>query len=983
MPRGFRILAGFLCLALFPVAAFAQASIAGTVKDASGAVLPGVTVEATSPALIEKVRTATTDGAGQYTIENLRPGAYDVTFTLPGFSTVKREGIELTGSFVATINIELRVGALEETITVTGETPVVDVQSVARQRVLSAETIDALPVNRMPAFIASLIPAVNVSTTDVGGSLGPVVTGGALTVHGSRSTDLATMANGLSLQSVQTGSAPQGVANMAQYSEMTVDTSSGDATVATGGVRMNMIPAEGGNTLHGSFTGAFASTGMQGSNFSTDLKNRGLAAPNQIKRIWDINPAVGGPLKRDKVWFFTTIRHTGAWNFVGVFPNQNAGNANSWTYVPNTSAGNEYSELNSKSAVGRITWQANRINKFNIGYDYTGVCQCNFASPTISPESAANTNYDPKHVVTIDWTSPVTNRLLLDASFMYYNLYRTADDPGSSPLIAVDEQSTGMRYRSRDFDNTNISIRKLYRFSLSYITGSHSFKTGFNDGPSSSSMETYLVGPPLTYRLNNGVPNQFTQYALPSIANADTDHDLGIFAQDKWTRGRLTLSGGIRFDYFATSFPEMHLAPTQYAPNRNITTPETDGVHWKDISPRSGMAFDVFGTGKTAFKIGLNRYVAGQALRGSGSTVLFGSALTPTNLLVNSVARSWTDSNRNFVVDCDIANLAAQNLAAAGGDVCGEGNATFGTNRPMAAYDPEILGGWQHRQYNWEFSTGVQHEILPRTSADVSYFRRWYGNFSVADNLATAPSDFSSFTFTAPADARLPGGGSYPVTALNVNPDKFGIVNNLNTFAKKYGKQTEMWHGVDLTMNVRPQGGLFFGGGLSTGRLTADNCEIVAKLPETTPLTPSAFCHVQEPWLTQFKAIASYIVPKIDVQASGTFQSVPGPPLQANFVVTNAVASASLGRPLSGGTNNVTVPILSPTELYGDRRNQIDLRLAKVFRLDRTRLTAGVDIANLTNANPVLTQSAAYATWLRPQSILTARFAKLSVQLNF
>jgi hypothetical protein len=566
---------------------------------------------------------------------------------------------------------------------------------------------------------------------------------------------------------------------------------------------------------------------------------------------------------------------------------------------------------------------------------------------------------------------------------MYYNLYRTADAPGSSTLIAVDEQSTGMRYRSRDFDNTNISIRKLYRFSLSYITGSHSLKTGFNDGPSSSSMETYLVGPPLTYRLNNGVPNQFTEYALPSIANGNTDHDLGLFVQDKWTRGRLTLSGGLRFDYFATSFPEMHLGPTLYAPNRNITTPKTQGVQWKDVSPRSGLAFDVFGTGKTAFKIGVNRYVAGQALRGSGGTVLFGSALTPTNLLVNNVARSWTDSNGNFVVDCDIANQAAQNLTAAGGDICGAGNATFGTNRPMAAYDPDILGGWQHRGYNWEFSTGIQQEILPRTSVDVSYFRRWYGNFAVADNLSTAPSDFTRFTFPAPVDPRLPGGGGYPVTALNVNPDKFGLVNNINTFAKKYGKQSEMWHGVDLTMNVRPQAGLFFGGGMSTGRLTTDNCEIVAKLPELTPLTPAAFCHVQEPWLWQFKAITSYILPKVDVQVSGTLQSVPGPALQANYVVTNAVASASLGRPLSGGANNVTVPILSPTQMYGERRNQIDLRLAKVFRFNGTRLTTGVDVANLTNANPVLTQSAAYATWLRPQSILTARFAKLSVQLNF
>jgi hypothetical protein len=979
MFRRVRILAGIACMTLLPAAAFAQASISGTVKDASGAVLPGVTVEAASPALIEKVRSVVSGGSGQYTIENLRPGAYSVTFTLPGFTTVKREGIELTGNFVATVNADLRVGALEETITVTGETPVVDVQSVARQRVMSAETIDALPVNRMPAFIASLIPGVNVSNTDVGGSLGPVVTGGSLTVHGSRSTDLATMANGLSLQSVQTGAAPQGVANMSQYAEMTVDTSSGDATVSTGGVRMNMIPAEGGNTVSGSFTGAFASTAMQTSNFSDDLKSRGLAAPNQIKRIWDINPAVGGPIKRDKLWFFTTFRHTGAWNFVGVFPNANAGNPSSWTYAPGSEE--QYSELNSRSAVGRVTWQANQKNKFNFGYDYTGVCQCNFASPTVSPEAAANTYYDPKSVVTVDWTSPLTNRVLLDGSFMYYNLYRTADDAGSSSLIQVNEQSTGMTYRSRSFDNTNISIRKLYRVSASYITGSHSLKAGFNDGPSSSSMDTYLIGPPLTYRLNNGVPNQFTQYALPSIANGNTDHDLGLFVQDKWTRGRMTLSGGLRFDYFATSFPEMHLAPTLYAPQRNITTPKTPGVHWKDFNPRSGLAYDVFGTGKTALKVSVNRYVAGQALRGSGSTVLFGSALTPTNLLVNSVARSWTDSNRNFVVDCDIANLAAQTVP--GGDVCGAGNATFGTNRPSAAYDPEILGGWGHRQYNWEFSTGVQHEILPRTSVDVSYFRRWYGNFSVVDNTSTAASDYTPFTFTAPSDPRLPGGGGYRVTALDVNPALFGVVNGFNTFAKNYGKQTEMWHGVDLTMNVRPRAGMLFGGGLSTGRLHSNNCEVIAKLPETTPLTPAAFCDVTEPWLSQFKAIASYVVPKIDVQVSGTLQSIPGPPLQANFVVTNAVASASLGRPLSGGAANVTVPILSPTQMYGDRRNQIDMRIGKVFRLDQMRLTAGVDIANLTNANPVLTQSAAYATWLRPQSILTARFVKLSVQLNF
>src|SRR5213595_680451 len=180
MRRVCRILAGFACVALFPVAAYAQASIVGTVKDASAAVLPGVTVEAASPALIEKVRTAVTDGSGQYRIENLQPGAYTVTFTLPGFSIVKREGIELTGSFVATVNGEMKVGTLEETITVTGETPIVDVQSTARQRVLDKQVLDALPAGRTMAALGGLTPGVTASNQDVGGQLGDGVSAGGL-----------------------------------------------------------------------------------------------------------------------------------------------------------------------------------------------------------------------------------------------------------------------------------------------------------------------------------------------------------------------------------------------------------------------------------------------------------------------------------------------------------------------------------------------------------------------------------------------------------------------------------------------------------------------------------------------------------------------------------------------------------------------------------------------------------------------------------
>ena len=986
-----RMMFAAVVMALIPATAMAQAAIAGVVTDSSGGVLPGVTVEAASPALIEKVRTAVSDGNGRYRIENLRPGDYTVTFTLPGFATVQRTGVSLSGDFVAGINAELRVGGLEETVTVTGDSPVVDVQSVVRQRVLDTETVDLLPVNRTPTFIAALVPGVNVSTPDVGGANGTVPTGAALTVHGSRTTDIQTLTNGLSVQALQTGSSPQGVANMSQYQEITVDIAAADATQPYGGVRTNLVPAEGGNALRGSFVGSFASTRMQGGNYSGDLRTRGLATPNKMKRLWDINPAIGGPIKRDALWFFGTVRQTGAWNYVSLLGNRNAGNPNAWTYEADPEQ-RLFTKIDATSATGRVTWQAAPKQKFNFGYEWNNVCTCNAVSATQTLEASDDTTFGPKNVFTLDWVSPVTNRLLLDGAFLYYHLPRLGNDAGSSPLIRVNEQTNNLFYRGLVNSTEGVMTKYAYRFWVSYITGSHSFKVGYADVQGQSTRRNYLIGPPIEYRFNNGIPNRFTQYAEPSVGNVNLDHEMGIFVQDKWTLGRMTLSGGVRFDYLKTSFPEMHLGPTLYTPNRNITTAAADGLAWKDVTPRSSFAYDVFGTGKTAVKLSLNKYVAGQALGGArsgaliggpGATGLFGDQLVPTVRLVTTAARSWTDSNRNFAVDCDLTSQAAQNLTAAGGDVCGAGNPDFGSNRPGATYDPEVLGGWGNRGYNWEFTAGVQQEILRGTSAEVSFYRRWYGNWPVIDNLAVTPADFTPFTFATPSDPRLPGGGGYEVTARDVVPSRFGLEQNFITHGKNYGQQTERWQGVDLTLNVRPRAGLMLSGGVSFGSLLIDDCATAQALPEMAPLTPIEFCRNEEPYLANVKMIGSYLLPIADVQLSATFQSIAGPPLAANFVVTNAIASRSLGRSLSGGAANATVVILEPNSMYGDRRNQLDLRLAKVFNVDRMRLTAGVDVNNALNANPVLAYSNAFATWLRPNSILTARFLKLSLQTSF
>ena len=348
---------------LLPVVASAQATISGVVKDASGAVLPGVTVEASSPALIEKVRTGVTDGTGQYAIENLRPGVYTVKFTLAGFAAVEREGVELSGSFTARINVDMRVGGLEETIKVTGETPVVDVQSTQQERVLDREVLDALPNAGLRTALGVLIPSVDFRRQDVGGAGVRAVTGN-MVAHGARSEDAGTTLNGMSIASFGTGAATATIfMNPMGIQEMTIDTGSNDAELHAGGVRTNYTLREGGNTFHGVVFGAYAPGKFQSDNLTSSLIARGLTEPNKIKANWDINPAFGGPILHDKIWFFGAARYNVTADYVaGLYWNKNTNNPNAWTYEPDKSR-RVWNEQKQPDEQVRVSWQATPRNK--------------------------------------------------------------------------------------------------------------------------------------------------------------------------------------------------------------------------------------------------------------------------------------------------------------------------------------------------------------------------------------------------------------------------------------------------------------------------------------------------------------------------------------------------------------------------------------------------------------------------------------------
>jgi hypothetical protein len=989
-------------LAILPASAYAQASITGVVRDSSGAVLPGVTVEVASPVLIEKVRSVVTDDTGQYRVENLRPGSYTVTITLPGFSTVRRDGVELTGTFTALVNAEMRVGAVEETITVTGESPVVDVQSTARQQVLDAEIINALPSGRNAATLAGFLPGVSISVSDPGGLLGEGSgTSGAITTHGN--AEVRTLVNGVSVAS-GSGSGNTGASNIAAYQEMAVDVSGISAEQKEGGVRMNLIPKEGGNAFAGIMYFGYANKAMEGSNFTDELRNLGLRAPNTLKQYRDINPSFGGPIKRDALWFHATARYNRVGSYAPIYFNRNAGNPNAWTYEPDTSREQAFNDSNFKGFNGRVTWQANPKHKFAVAYDYQDICNCpRSLTAQIAPESNVRNHaiLVPKDMWFGDWTSPVTNRLLLEARGYRHrehayrpvdNLYFT-NNPGGVRINGVMEQSTGLTYRGAVGDNRDTWLYSTwFRMNLSYITGSHSLKVGFNLNWNGQDQKIFSTDSAMSFRFNNGIPNQLTLDSTPWGRKANSD-DHGVFIQDRWTVGRLTATGGLRYDFFHVTFPATTVGPGEFLPNRNLSFPEAEGVRWHDLEPRLGVAYDVFGNGKTALKASLNKYLPfyGLQLNVGTEAGTFSTNMAPVARLVTSANRAWNDANRNYIPDCDLINPVAN------GECGAMTPSNFGSTRSTSTYDPDIIAGWNKREHNWQFSAGVQHELLPRMSADVGYYRTWYGNMFVTDNLGWTAADFDRFSITAPADPRLPGGGGYTVSGLvNVRPDRFSVpADNYITFAKNYGKQVRRWDGVDLTITARPRPGLTFQGGTSSGWTTTDVCDIVDDVPEVLfaakNLTvdnanvwlPESFCRQQSKVLTEFKMLGSYTVPRVDVQVAATVQSVPGPHMVANYVATNAIVQPSLGRPLSGSAANVQVNIVEPGTMYGDRSNQLQLRLAKVLRFGGRRATASVDIYNVLNSNTVLLVSPAFGTWQRPQSIPNPRWAKIVLQYDF
>jgi carboxypeptidase family protein len=944
------LLAG-LVVVFVPAVAAAQTAIAGVVRDASGGVLPGVTVEAASPALIDKVRTTVSNETGQYRIVDLRPGIYTVTFSLTGFSTVKREGLELTANFTAPLNVEMRVGAIEETITVTGEAPVVDVQSATQQQSLKREVLDSLPTGRNMPAIGKLMPGI-VSSHEVGGSEGMQTPG--MSVHGSSQVNY--QIDGMTLQSpIGNGTAAM-YWNDGQFQELTYQTSGIPAEVALGGVRIMMTPKDGGNNFSGMALGQLGT--IQSNNFTDELKSRGLEQPDAMLEAWDQNASLGGPVLRDKLWFFLTQRYWGV--------NQLIANSG---YHPSTRhlctdvdwgtstrerkldcQGIDDNYIN--NGMLRLTSQVTAKNRVSAFYSkenkYRGHREL---EPGISPEATTQQIMNLSYGFQIKWTAPITGRILWDAGVSQYFLNYDFDyqDPvGPNDRAHVDrvrEQTWGAR--PAGFFNRN-DYKRYHYATLAFVTGSHQLKTGlqYNYSIENSAYDRYLGH--VVQEYNEGRPVSVLVDTTPVQNRPRLDDELGLFIQDSWTIKRLTLNPGIRWDYIKFSIDAQAGPAGRWVPARQFAA-ITNLPSFEEWSPRFSAGYDLFGNGKTAIKGSIGKFLASM---GHG----FPDTYNP--FFVDTDRRTWDDRNNNDIAeDNEIGPPQKSN---------------FGIKAPRRPGDN------LKRQGDWEYTASIQQELLPGLSGSFAYIHRTFIN--VQSGSAGVPASVSQLnTFVSlsdytPLQIPDPRGNGEQLTIYNLAASKQGLTDIVDVTVDT---NRRYWDGIEFTGNGRLGGGRVVYGGLTIGGASQKLCEV---------FDPNAlrYCERSEPWRPQIKFGGATPLP-YGLQFSGTFVSFPGNQLGVSYIVDRNIVTAATGRRLTQTT--ITVPLDDPSrpDRYLDRTKQIDLRLSKIFRLGGSkRLNANLDIFNALNANTVLSEVTTFGSRLQvATSQLPGRLVQFGAQFFF
>jgi hypothetical protein len=987
-----RTLYAFVLAALASSTAYAQSVITGTVRDASGAAMPGVTVEAASPVLIEKVKAVVSDGNGNYRITDLRPGTYSVSFSLTGFNTYRREGLELPSDFTATLNAELKVGALEETITVTGASPIVDVSSTSRVTVLSRDVLDAVPTGRTIYGMSQLVTGVALNQPDVGGSRGMQQT--YMSTRGLTSANNIVQIDGLMINGLHGDGAVQQYIPNQMNQEMSYTTAGAGADVSPGGVRVNVVMKDGGNQHSGSFFGAWNDGSWQADNMTPALQAQGLRAVDRISKIYEFSGGLGGPIKRDRIWYFFAGRLSGVDAPIADTFYVPSGATNADCQAGRVACEQGIDDQTINSATLRLTWQISPRNKMSVFYEEIDKFRGHGMNAGDDPLTASQIWTSPRYNdAALKFTSAISSSLLFDAGYSFnYEEYVITNQDGINQDRGTPAWYAGASRR----DQTLVTLRNGLanwggrypdRFntqaSVSYVTGAHNAKFGFqyNWGTYVNTRETNAD---LQQVYSNGVPVSVTVYNTPLRYKDALLGDLGIYAQDTWTIDRLTVNGGLRYEVLRHEVSKQQSGGGRFIGERNfdpIPMPT-----WKDIAPRFGAVYDLFGNAKTALKFGLNKY-------NESRTTFFANRYNP--LALSSASLTWTDSNGD---DTAQGELGCVYLTAGCEINFALLPSTFGRAQ-LNRVDPDFK-----RVYNVETTAGIQHEVLPRVSVAANWYRRTFHRLRVTDNTLRTMADYIPFDIFNPMTGQ-------PMRIFDVSPAAVSRVDNLDLNAGD--ERTHVYTGVDLNVTARlPRGGSLFG-----GFVTERNMRNICDEPDDPNML--LYCDDEQndiAFRPTLKMAGTFPL-MWGISVSGSFQSLAGRPLGLTTTTGNKISGPGYGDTGSPvGTNfliarntrypancpapcpagalvaptltsaSVTVPLVAPGTEFLPRLNQLDLSFAKWFQFGGYRVQGQADLFNVFNKNYAQSYRSTNfgtASYLQPSSVLQGRMVRLGVQVKW
>lgn len=913
-------------------------TLAGMVRDSQGAVLPGVTVTVQSEALISGSRTIATGDSGAYQFTGLPPGVYTVIYELPGFSTARRENVQVQVAQTVRLDIEMRVGGLQETVTVSGASPVVDVSSTVTQTNITKDLYEAIPTGRNPWVMAGLVPGVITGRLDVGGTEGMQQYN--LEAFGSADSQKSFSIDGLKTNwGGGSGGATMQYYGFEMYEEYNMQTASGTAESDVSGVYMNMVTKSGGNRLSSEHNFYFMNEDLQTTNLDDRLRQRlGLApgqqsgaAGNPVKISYDWSSTLGGPIVRDKAWFFGALRWWRLDQFqIGAFN-------------PDGSQGIDDNRI--RNFMGKGTYQLNSQTRASLMFNRNLKDRFHRREVDFSEDKATVLQDQPAQNYVAQVSTVFGRATVFDARFgRMWGVFPTRYQKEVQPTdIAIRDIVRNTQINAATGQSLNPNHRYQGNATLGYFRedlgpGTHDFKGGVQLSWERMAYDRIRNGDHYL-ELRDGVPNR----AIISNTPVNSDHRLetwGAFLQDRWVVGRATLNYGVRFDGVSAYLPEQSSPAGTFVGARSFPRKDVFDFNF-NAAPRLGLSYDLLGNGRAAFKAYYGRFYN-----------QFGSELAETQNLnaLQSIGVTWNDLNGNMRLDP--GEFTPPN---------------FGSIVPR-------MDGGATRPYSDEFNIGIDYQLLPNFAVGTSYHRRQHRNgLGIVD--AARPSTAYipvTRTYTDPGT-----GAPRSITVFSLDPAlasvRDRVITNVDvlesdydgvqfTFNKRMSNRWQMLGGLTLQSHEGfAHSGTYTNPGNTTDlndptyRLNRDNSSVFTEIP----------------W--SFNLSGSYLLPWYDIQVSGKYTGRAGDPLERTFQATG----------LGQGTQTVWV------QPRGEDRTEtvnkfVDVRVSKRFTVGQSRFEGTVDVFNLLNANHVLAQTTATgSTWGRPSRVLAPRIVRFGITARF